>query len=156
MEYQNYLMHFNPNHDPRNGQFTKGHGGNSITRAEVNTGRKIFKAGKKVKQNITSDRGKKVLKTVAVAAACDVGMTFLMKRMGVQMLTAMKQGVFKFEKGSPARELVKMAYRTPTDVKSVTMSAGKSAIKAGLTTAGLMKIKDVIKARKEKRGENSK
>lgn len=26
MRYDDYLAHFNPNHDPRNGQFTKGHG----------------------------------------------------------------------------------------------------------------------------------
>lgn len=29
--YPDYIMHFNPNHDPRNGQFAKGHGGSIVS-----------------------------------------------------------------------------------------------------------------------------
>lgn len=41
--YPDYIMHFNPNHDPRNGQFAKGHGG-------VSSG-KTASGGKKLTTN---------------------------------------------------------------------------------------------------------
>lgn len=44
--YNDYIQHFNPFHDPRNGQFTTGRGGGSITRLQ----KKAAKANKKAAQ----------------------------------------------------------------------------------------------------------
>lgn len=38
--YPDYIMHFNPNHDPRNGQFAKGHGGISSGKSAA-SGKKL-------------------------------------------------------------------------------------------------------------------
>lgn len=138
MEYQNYLMHFNPNHDPRNGQFAKGHGGNSITRAEVNAGRKILKAGKKAKQNITSDRGKKVLKIAAIGGLVGLGL-------GVAR-TAAAHAVIKL--ASNGEYGVALNGRT---IAYPIMRAGRTAIAAGLGAVGYMKIKDIQDSRKRRR-----
>lgn len=38
--HDNYIMHFNKNHDPRNGQFTKGSGGSSNSNGSIKTNKK--------------------------------------------------------------------------------------------------------------------
>ena len=35
MEYRDYLSHFNPNHNPKDGKFTKKSGSSTLTRAAV-------------------------------------------------------------------------------------------------------------------------
>jgi hypothetical protein len=45
--YPDYIMHFNPNHDPRNGQFAKGHGGMSSSRTKTESTRKSMTTNQK-------------------------------------------------------------------------------------------------------------
>ena len=44
--YNDYIQHFNPFHDPRNGQFTTGRGGGSITRLQKKAAKASVKAAK--------------------------------------------------------------------------------------------------------------
>lgn len=38
--YRDYIQHFNKNHDPKNGQFTSGHGGNEQINKKIKTSEK--------------------------------------------------------------------------------------------------------------------
>lgn len=60
---QTELAHFNPNHDPRNGQFAKGHGG-------ISAGAK--KKSPSQDQNTTSKK-KKEIRDLAIGGAAIVG-----------------------------------------------------------------------------------
>jgi hypothetical protein len=159
MEYANYLMHFNPNHDPRNGQFAKGHGGSS-GRSEDSRAYKYNKPGESgwkglgraIGKNISSERGKKVIKSAVIGAALDVGSRFLARQVGHQMVIGARYGYFP----APDLEVMRPFYRLDTmnmSAKRLTINAGKAAIESALFTAGWMKMKDIIKAKKEKRKE---
>jgi hypothetical protein len=135
MEYANYLMHFNPNHDPRNGQFAKGHG---LVRANANAsvklGRKIVAAGKKVKQNLQSDRGRKVLGAAAVVGG----------------ISAVGHAVLLGKLSNTFKTLTDGEYGVPvTDIALNTAKvAGRSAAKTALIAYGAIKISDLFKSKK--------
>lgn len=126
---QTELMHFNPNHDPRNGQFAKGHIGSS-------TSSNKSKASGKVQEKYKRDpeESKKTLKkAVAIGAASAVGLTLMRAALVKAGNSALK------ELGSDAR------------VKPDIIAMGRASVKDALAITGIaLVVSDIDSRNKQK------
>lgn len=133
---QTELAHFNPNHDPRNGQFAKGHGGVSSATSKSKT-----KAKTQEKLKRDPEESKKTMKkAVAIGAASTVGLTLMRAALVKAGNTAL-------------RELGHGDMQVKPDV----VSMGMASVKDALAITGLaLLISDAnsrSKQRKQKVGE---
>lgn len=61
--YRDYIQHFNKNHDPKNGQFASGHGGNAQINKKIKTSEKTDSKNNKIWEAETS-KDPRVLKSL--------------------------------------------------------------------------------------------
>ena len=132
---QTELAHFNQNHDPRNGQFAKGHSGSSTSSNKSKTSGKVQEKHKR-----DPEESKKMIKKAAtIGAASAVGLTLMRAALVKAGNTALK------ELGSDVR------------VKPDFVSMGMASVKDALAITGIaLVISDAnsrSKQRKQKVGE---
>lgn len=130
-QYGGTLCHFNPNHDPRNGQFAKTSGGSSRR-----TTRTIDRTNPLYYPVPTKKQAKKIGKFV--------GITSGIAAVGAIGLLATGNKVLKDVSGGTIGV-------TPLGaVRETTLAAGRQAIRSGLIAIGVTTISNAVKAHKIK------
>lgn len=133
---QTELAHFNPNHDPRNGQFAKGHSGSSTSSTKSKTS---GKSQEKYKRDPEESK-KTIKKAVAIGAASAVGLTLMRAALVKAGNTALS-------------ELGYGDMRVKPDI----LRMGSASVKDALTITGIALVVGDIdkrnKQRKQKAGE---
>lgn len=112
------LCHFNPNHDPRNGQFAKGSSG-------ISSGR--------LSSSRLSKKTKQIIGGAAIGAGVSIAASMINFAAADSLMRSESQGAFRASKLSAV---------APTIIK-----AGKVAIVSALGVAGGQKISELHKER---------
>ena len=157
LERGDYIAHFNPNHDPRNGQFTKGHGGSGSRKSstkregqrEDNMAYKYNKPGESgwvglgraIKAKVKGDkeytpRQKQVGKRAGLAA-------------GVMGAASVLATLNNYIGAQAAAETMGMTINPAYVMKTGTGKAGAVAAASALAVIGGHMVSDYMRGRKQ-------